>query len=675
MIGKETITMEQTRSQTNSPHELQDADEISQDHVLIDSDAIRSRNLIQRTSLPSTTTFTGLPKVKGHGLIDRSQSNNPSAKSKPKVPIKPLGLSTFIGGQTCRAPVQHRDLSTIVNLDQTNPQDKLSHKIHPESKGLALIAGDSLESFKSNCSIPSTDAEQDNYNSAETKTQPIIKPLAAHLNDHASVDINKSGQSVSSNADPIPYVKSLPTSADQPSILKKSLNTSQTKDDDDDKRRHQGTDPRANSPAKRTDNNPNGKRNGPNQEKQVIIAPAPKNEEDKPPFMFAGLIVAVAGSVFFSCSTLFVKLVGETNSFEDKMQAVLSRAVLVTAFCGISIVVQKGTIKIARDEILINFVRAVFGYLAILGAYMSYRYISLGDSTALLFLSPVWTSILSHFILGEPLRCIIFLVLPVSLFGTVLIAHPTLIFDVGPDECDLMQMEPSIASKGDTAIDFQTYNLTLVSDTNLNLHRNITKPCTEPFDISVRWPGVALALATSLCMSIVYIVLKFRKSTPILTTTFWLGVLSTVCCVIMGLFIGFGKPPTTLECFYLVMNGFLSWLGQCAIQWALYYESASILSMVRTLDVAISFALSAMFLNDKIYWTSIVGATLICLVVFVIVLSNYLQEKFCKKKPVEVQNAVINTKPIISKIKARTSTNAPQGLDNKKSFESKSDGA
>lgn len=643
-------------------HELQINDKIPEDPDLIETNQVQSRNLIQRTSLPLTTTFTGIPKqIDDHESINR-KSNNISTKPKPELPIKPQGLSTFTGAETCKAISHHTDLNKISKPDQANGSE-----IFSAPEGLSLIAGDSVGTFKPNSSILSTDAEQDQSSPAVRKILPIDKSSNTH--DHSSVDLTKyAGRSISNGTSPLANETALPPSPDHTKPQQKnSIRSSKSNNVvGNNKRRPDGLDSGACHPVKRIDKNPYND-NGPNPEKEVIIATVGENDDrEKAPFMCAGLVVAVAASIFLSCSTLFVKLVHDNNTFEEKMQTVLSRSILVTIFGAITIVTQKSTIKVARDEILINFLRAVFGYGSVLCAYMSYSYISLGDSTALLFLSPLWTSILSHFTLGEPLRWMILLVLPVSLFGTVLIAHPTLLFDVGPDECDWMQIEPSIASDGASAIGFQIQNDTFGNGNDSTISKAVTQ-CMESFDLSVRWPGVVLAIASSFCLSIVYIVLRFRRSTPVLTTTFWLGVISTIFSLIIACCIGFGKSPTALGYFYLLLNGFLSWLGQCAIQWALYYESASVLSMVRTLDVAISFALSAIFLDDQIYWTSIVGATLICLVVLVIVLSSYMQDRFCAKKRIEEPGTVISSKTY-------TSTRGFD-LDNKKSTAPKSAGA
>lgn len=92
-------------------------------------------------------------------------------------------------------------------------------------------------------------------------------------------------------------------------------------------------------------------------------------------------------------------------------------------------------------------------------------------------------------------------------------------------------------------------------------------------------------------------------------------------------FTGFGEFPSPKESLLLFINGFFAWLGQTCMQWGLFYENASILSVVRTSDVAISFALSAMFLEEDIYWTSILGAAIIAIVVVLMMLNNWFKSK------------------------------------------------
>lgn len=352
----------------------------------------------------------------------------------------------------------------------------------------------------------------------------------------------------------------------------------------------------------------------------------------KPPFMFAGVLTAILASILFSFSLLCLKLLPEHEGFNGKMKALFFRGFFMSLLCTVAILVDQSTFIIRRDELWVNILRGVIGTTAVFGSYSALIYIGMGDATALIFSSPVWTSILSHFILGEPLYFGHLVALPVSSLGIILIAHPALIINV-----DYLQPLKAVESNGSAPILSNTtghhatfHDQLIGADVALSdLDPELTGALSsETFD--KRWPGIVISLATSLLVSLTFIVLKFRKSTPVQTTTFWFGVSMMLFSLLVMMFNGFGQMPSTLFEWSLLMgNGIFSWLGQSLFQWSFLYEEAGILSIVRTLDVANSFILSSLFLSDDIYWTSVVGAAIIVLVVISMMANNYIQQMAC----------------------------------------------
>lgn len=362
--------------------------------------------------------------------------------------------------------------------------------------------------------------------------------------------------------------------------------------------------------------------------------------ETKPPFPFAGIAASLLGSVMFSFSTLFIKLLPDSDGFEEKAKALFFRGVFMSIISSTIILKQGSNFLVPRDEVWVNAARAVFGTLAVFGSYCALKYISIGDATAIVFSSPIWTSILSHFILKEPLQWIQLLALPISLFGIVLIAHPSLI--VGVDNISRSshtQIDPNISQLINGTIFSQEQSLNLPTvDTNNGL------------DLEQRGLGILIALLTSFLVSGTYIVLKFRKKTPIQTTTFWLSVFVTVSTLLFMSVFGFGDIPASWsEWALLIGNGVLSWLGQTLLQWAFLHESASVLSIMRSMDVAVTFTLGALFLEEDIYWTSILGSAIISFVVISIVLNNWIINLTCptncnKDPQTQEEHVIVPTK-------------------------------
>lgn len=306
------------------------------------------------------------------------------------------------------------------------------------------------------------------------------------------------------------------------------------------------------------------------------------------PFKFAGYLATLLASILNSLSFFCVKLLPVASTVQEKAKASMIRGVSITFFCSLTILCQGHTFKVPRNELWLNLGQSLLGAIEMLLAYVALIYISTGECTALIYLSPVWTCLLSFLLLRERLQWGLLLALPLSLLGIVLLAQPSLLVD-------------SSRAAGD--------NTTRLDDV----------------DFRRRWPGTLAALAVSLLFSLITIIFKFRKLTPIVTCNFYLGLAIILVTSGVQLAIGFGSLPTSpIEWSVHFSIGLITYCTQCLFQWCLQFVPASTYSVVRTLDIANSFILSALFLSDRILWTSVAGASLIVFVVFVLVLNNKL---------------------------------------------------
>jgi len=405
-----------------------------------------------------------------------------------------------------------------------------------------------------------------------------------------------------------------------------------------------------------------------------------RHQNEKPPFPMAGILSAIAASFFFATSMFFIKLIPDGTDISERAKQLFFRGIIMVIFTSITIVYTKSTFKVRRDEILINLMRSVFGYTAVLGSYIALKYISIGESQAIIFSAPIWTSIWAYFILGEKFNMSILMGLPVSVLGLILIAHPDLIVDVRKEvaqeihyhhhesqyhllhhhnlthlngthqavpfganstlahfQAQLDQTSPNQESLNHLSASFGSENS---NQNETYIARDFTGMLEEEDEdlelaesyFETRLPGIVISVITSIFVSIVYIVLKFRKSTPVQTTTFHLGVATIVLSFLVMCFVGRGRwPDTTLEWMLLLGNGTFSWVGQTLFQWSTSYENASVLSVLRSFDVVLGFVYSAMFLDEDVLWTSVVGSILILSVVAVMILHNYITS-LCKSK-------------------------------------------
>lgn len=370
-----------------------------------------------------------------------------------------------------------------------------------------------------------------------------------------------------------------------------------------------------------------------------------KANEFRAPFMFAGVVGALMSSVFFSSSLLCLKLLPQNEGIQGKLKGVLFRGFVITCLCSISLLISKSTLRVTRDELWVNAARCIFGSAALICCYTSLEYISMGDSTALILSSPIWTYILSHFVFKEPLHWILLITLPASMLGIVLIAHPSLILNM--DHLSIlhhlwMGTSSNSIRQNQTSLDLAYANLTTGDELGSSSGHLLGSQSDELDFIyedhqEQRWPGVVIALVGSIFVTLSIIAMKFRKKTSIQTTTFYFGITMIIVASIPLAFMGGSElPVTTGEWLLLLGNGCLSWLGQCSFQWATQYEQAGVLSMLRTLDVALSFILSAIFLDEDIYLTSVIGAVIISAVIVTIMLQSWIHgsKASCTRKQV-----------------------------------------
>ena len=141
---------------------------------------------------------------------------------------------------------------------------------------------------------------------------------------------------------------------------------------------------------------------------------------------FFGLFLAFISGVMMTTYSSMIKMLDEM----DTMQVVVIRGVLQFSIMGSIAVYRKLSFRGTTDMKIAFylFLLAFTGGLRILFIFTSFARLPLGDSTTILFSSPVLVMVLSVFILKE--RCGVFrIVAAVTLVsGVVLIAKPPFIF-------------------------------------------------------------------------------------------------------------------------------------------------------------------------------------------------------------------------------------------------------
>lgn len=139
--------------------------------------------------------------------------------------------------------------------------------------------------------------------------------------------------------------------------------------------------------------------------------------------------------VGFSIQSCVIRLLAE-KGFHGSFFCVLMRGLTQGLIASMFIYFDENRHKpdgkpLFGDSIFIKimlFLRAVIGYGSIACSFLAAEYISIGDSTVLIMLSPMIASIASYFILGESWRWPELTATILSLAGAVLVAKPPFIF-------------------------------------------------------------------------------------------------------------------------------------------------------------------------------------------------------------------------------------------------------
>eukprot|EP01031_Cornospumella_fuschlensis_P037483 gene37483-45519_t len=225
--------------------------------------------------------------------------------------------------------------------------------------------------------------------------------------------------------------------------------------------------------------------------------------------------------------------------------------------------------------------RSVLGYIGLHGALMAVEYMSVGDSTTLVMLSPIIAAIGAYILLGEPWRLPEFIAAFCGLLGGIFISRPSFIFGAQDSE----QENSS-----------RTFAL-----------------------------GVTLSLIAALAAGFAYVFVRM------LGTTFkmhWANIclaqsLVQVLFSIPSMYI-FGQMylfglPFDVYCM-LMAAGTVGSVSQVLLTIGLQREKSASATAMLTSEVVFGYMLQVVFTHDAVSWLSIVGATLVSIGILVVLL-------------------------------------------------------
>jgi len=291
-----------------------------------------------------------------------------------------------------------------------------------------------------------------------------------------------------------------------------------------------------------------------------------------------GLSLALLSGVLMTVYSSLLKLLEETPS----MQVVVVRGMLQQMVMAV-VLMKRGTNPCSTKQPMAIFLLtavAATGGLRILFIFTSFTRLPLGDSTTILFSSPVLVITLSVFLLDEHCGVFRFVASCSLVLGVVLIAKPPLIF--GHDE--------------EEEYDVLGYSLVCLATT---------------------MSAVGIVLTKLLAN-------KVEKAVIL----FYLGLAAAICGTV-GL-VTLDKPKLAVpawEWILTILIGILGLVQQYCLVWAVQLESPSRVTVVRSLQIILAYAVQVVMFGQVPLLTDLVGALLVLATVIAITFEKQLTER------------------------------------------------
>lgn len=230
---------------------------------------------------------------------------------------------------------------------------------------------------------------------------------------------------------------------------------------------------------------------------------------------------------------------------------------------------RKSALNMTRRQAIWIILRGIMGAICIMCLYTALTKIPIGDSTAIFFLSPVFTMILSHIFLGEHVTLVDIGAVLLSLLGAFMITRP--------DASDLLS----------------------------------TSALTVSFENRI--VGSLLAVTSAFLAASAYTIIRSLGT----TFHFMIPVLSFALCslilsIILNGYISFDQLIAYgWSGFAIVMSAFLAFISQMTLTTGLQRCRAGPGILVNTIEVPYAYVLGLIVLHESVSLLRVVGALMI----------------------------------------------------------------
>lgn len=312
----------------------------------------------------------------------------------------------------------------------------------------------------------------------------------------------------------------------------------------------------------------------------------------------AGLMTASLSGMWFTLSNFMVQM--SIDQIKHKKmpihEIVFMRSLEQLMLLVPIILIFSLNILVAKADILSLILMSLSGFLNMVFIYLALEKIPISDALVITFTSPVFTLVLSFFILKEKCHWLDALCGFFSFIGVVIVARPTFLF--GKKAHKQVMFREGISKA----------------------HREI-----------IYLMGATYALLGGISLALYFVMTrKFATGSQNIVNLFYPSITGTLLSPVIMLALNEDVviPQTTRTVFIMLSVGFFSTIGLGMLALSLTLEDATNVALVRNLDVVYAYVLQYFVMGIKPSTWSIGGGLIIISMTSVLALRR---QKMCRK--------------------------------------------
>ncbi|XP_066911636.1 solute carrier family 35 member G1-like [Clytia hemisphaerica] len=341
------------------------------------------------------------------------------------------------------------------------------------------------------------------------------------------------------------------------------------------------------------------------QESQCFSSKLKRLQKRMSQYRLIGILLSAFSGLAFTMSNFMVQVAHVEISQTSKDNVTISTYELVFIRCFVQLCFVTPFIYIMKIELYKHLsdipyclIMGVAGFTNIILIYCSLEKIPISDTLLVTFTSPFFCDLFSRLFLKESLHWINCLAGICSFIGVIVVARPSFIFGK-----------------------YRDYRITL-SDPKFTLRDNET----------VYLMGIAYAAFGAIFLALYFVLvrklIKVNGLSAIMTIFYpsLLGAITTVLLILI-----FGEPvfiPRNANDFFICSSiGVYSIVALVLLTLALSLENATIVNLIRNLDVVYAFLLQYVIFNISPNLWNLTGGTIIIFATSIVVIKQYFTKR------------------------------------------------